>query len=77
MIRPLGSMGRIDVYDLVRIIHGTSIESGAATSDGGAFGLAISPDGATVYVGVIDAATRTIARTIDSCGRTPVSKCSR
>ena len=74
--------GRIDVYDLVHIIHETSIASGAATSDGGPFGLAMSPDGSTVYVGVIsreglgliqviDAATRTITRTIDSCGRMP------
>ena len=74
--------GRIDVYDLVRLIHETSIPSGATTSDGGPFGVAMSPDGAAVYVGVItkegpgliqvvDAATRTIARTIESCGRTP------
>lgn len=74
--------GRIDVYDLVRLLHETSIPSGAETSDGGPFGVAISPDGATVYVGVItkegpgliqiiDAATRTIVRTIDSCGRMP------
>jgi DNA-binding beta-propeller fold protein YncE len=74
--------GRIDVYDLVRLLHETSIPSGAETSDGGPFGVAMSPDGATVYVGVItkegpgliqviDAATRTIGRTIDSCGRMP------
>ena len=74
--------GRIDIYDLVRITHERSIPSGAETSDGGPFGLAMSPDGATVYVGVIskegpgliqviDAATRTIVRTIDSCGRMP------
>jgi DNA-binding beta-propeller fold protein YncE len=74
--------GRIDIYDLVRITHERSIPSGAETSDGGPFGLAMSPDGATVYVGVItkegpgliqviDAATRTITRTIESCGRVP------
>jgi DNA-binding beta-propeller fold protein YncE len=74
--------GRIDIYDLVRITHETSIPSGAETSDGGPFGLAMSPDGATVYVGVItkegpgliqviDAATRTIVRTVESCGRMP------
>jgi len=74
--------GRIDVYDLVRLVHETSLPSGATTSDGGPFGVAMSPDGAAVYVGVItkegpgliqviDAATRTIVRTLESCGRTP------
>lgn len=74
--------GHIDVYDLVHLVHEASIQSGATTSDGGPFGVAISPDGATVYVGVItkegpgliqivDAATRTIVHTIESCGRTP------
>jgi DNA-binding beta-propeller fold protein YncE len=74
--------GTIDVYDIVARVMEASIPSGATTSLGGAFGLAMSPDGARVYVGVvstegpgliqvIDAATRTIERTIDSCGRVP------
>ncbi|HEX6617437.1 MAG TPA: Ig-like domain-containing protein [Gemmatimonadales bacterium] len=74
--------GHIDVYDLVHLVHEASIRSGATTSDGGPFGVAMSPDGAAVYVGVItkegpgliqiiDAASRTIVHTIESCGRTP------
>jgi DNA-binding beta-propeller fold protein YncE len=74
--------GHIDIYNVVSNIHETSIPSGATASLGGPFGLAISPDGATVYVGVIttegpgliqviDAGTRTIQRTINSCGMVP------
>jgi DNA-binding beta-propeller fold protein YncE len=74
--------GHIDVYDLVGETLESSIPSGATSSIGGPFGLAMSPDGATVYVGVItsegpgliqviDAGTRTIERTINSCGRVP------
>jgi DNA-binding beta-propeller fold protein YncE len=74
--------GHINIYDLVRDILESSIPSGATGSAGGPFGLAMSPDGATVYVGVIttegpgliqviDAGTRTIQRTINSCGGMP------
>jgi DNA-binding beta-propeller fold protein YncE len=74
--------GHINVYDLVGETLESSIPSGATSSTGGPFGLAISPDGATVYVGVIttegpgliqviDARTRTIERTINSCGGMP------
>jgi DNA-binding beta-propeller fold protein YncE len=76
--------GHIDVYDLVAETLESSIPSGATSSIGGPFGLAMSPDGTTVYVGVItsasegpgliqviDAGTRTIERTINSCGRVP------
>jgi DNA-binding beta-propeller fold protein YncE len=74
--------GHINVYDLVGETLESSIPSGATSGRGGPFGLAMSPDGATVYVGVIttegpgliqviDAATRTIERTINSCGATP------
>lgn len=74
--------GQINVYDLVGDTLESSIPSGATSGIGGPFGLAMSPDGATVYVGVItsegpgliqviDAATRTIARTIHSCGAKP------
>jgi DNA-binding beta-propeller fold protein YncE len=74
--------GHIDIYDIVGDTLEASIPSGATSSLGGPFGLAISPDGAAVYVSVIstegpgliqviDAATRTIKRTINSCGRTP------
>ena len=74
--------GDIDIYDLVgeRLI--SSLPSGATTSLGGPFGLARSLDGTEVYVGVattegpgliqvIDAATRMIERTINSCGQVP------
>jgi DNA-binding beta-propeller fold protein YncE len=74
--------GEIDIYDLVGDTLETSIPSGATSSIGGPFGLALSPDGATVYVGVItnegpglihviNAASRTIEQTITSCGSTP------
>jgi DNA-binding beta-propeller fold protein YncE len=74
--------GRINIYDLVANTPKSSIPSGATSSLGGPFGLAMSPDGATVYVGVItteglgliqviDVGTRTIERTINSCGRVP------
>jgi YVTN family beta-propeller protein len=60
----------------------TTIPSGAMASTGGPFALALSPDGTRVYVGVIslegpgliqviDAGTRTIERTITSCGAMP------
>jgi DNA-binding beta-propeller fold protein YncE len=74
--------GHINVYDIVGNVLEASIPSGAMSSDGGPFGMAMSPDGAEVYVGVlttggpgliqvIDAHTRTIARTISSCGAMP------
>jgi DNA-binding beta-propeller fold protein YncE len=74
--------GHINVYNLVGETLESSIPSGATSGRGGPFGLAISPDGTTVYVGVIttegpgliqviDARTRTIERTINSCGATP------
>ena len=74
--------GAINVLDLVRNVVEASIPSGATTSIGGPFGLAMSPDGSAVYVGVItsdgpgliqviDANSKMIARTIESCGRVP------
>lgn len=74
--------GHIEFYDLVGETLESSIPSGATSSAGGPFGLAISPDGARVYVGVIttegpgliqviDASTRMIERTINSCGGMP------
>jgi YVTN family beta-propeller protein len=74
--------GRINVYNLVGEALESSIPSGATSGRGGPFGLAISPDGTRVYVGVIttegpgliqviDAGTRTVERTINSCGRMP------
>jgi len=74
--------GAINVLDLVRNVVAASIPSGATTSIGGPFGLAMSPDGSTVYVGVItnsgpgliqviDAASKRISRTINSCGGVP------
>ena len=74
--------GHIDVYDLLGETQESSIPSGATSSIGGPFGMAMSPDGTTVYVGVItsegpgliqviDVGTRTIARTINSCGQVP------
>jgi DNA-binding beta-propeller fold protein YncE len=76
------STGHINVYNLIAHTLESSIASGATSSLGGPFGLAMSPDGATVYVGVIDtegpgliqvidASTRTIQRTINSCGSVP------
>jgi DNA-binding beta-propeller fold protein YncE len=74
--------GHINVYNLVGETLESSIPSGATSGAGGPFGLAMSPDGAMVYVGVIttegpgliqviDAGTRTIERTINSCGGMP------
>ncbi len=74
--------GHIDIYDLVGETLESSIPSGATSGAGGPFGLAMSPDGAKVYVGVIttegpgliqviDTGTRTIERTIASCGGVP------
>jgi DNA-binding beta-propeller fold protein YncE len=74
--------GYIRIYNLVRNTIETSIASGATSSTGGAFGLAMSPDGARVYVGVItseapglihiiDTGTQRIEHTINSCGRVP------
>jgi DNA-binding beta-propeller fold protein YncE len=74
--------GTIDVVDLVNPDLLASLPSGATSSGGGPFALAISPDGAVVYAGVItgdgpgmiqiiDVATRTIQRTITSCGEVP------
>jgi len=74
--------GHINVYNLIANTLESSIASGATSSLGGPFGLAMSPDGATVYVGVIttegpgliqviDASTRMIQRTINSCGSVP------
>lgn len=76
------SSGHINVYDLVGLTLESSIPSGATSSLGGPFGLAISPDGSRVYVSVInlegpgliqviDASTRTIEHTINSCGSMP------
>ncbi len=75
-------VGDIDIYDLANATLEESLPSGAARSSGGPFGLAMSPDGATVYVGVItddgpgliqliDVATHAIERTISSCGTIP------
>jgi DNA-binding beta-propeller fold protein YncE len=74
--------GRIDVYNVVSNTHEATILSGATSSLGGPFGLAMSPDGAAVYVGVIttegpgliqviDVASRSIDRTLNSCGTVP------
>jgi DNA-binding beta-propeller fold protein YncE len=74
--------GEIDIYDVVGDTLETTIPSGAMASTGGPFALALSPDGTRVYVGVIslegpgliqviDAGTRTIERTITSCGAMP------
>jgi DNA-binding beta-propeller fold protein YncE len=74
--------GHINIYDLVARRLEASIPSGATTSLGGAFGLALSPDQTRLYVGVItteppgliqviDVASRTIERTLNSCGRVP------
>jgi YVTN family beta-propeller protein len=76
------NLGEVDVYDVVADTLETSIPSGATSNIGGPFALALSPDGTTVYVGVtttdgpgtiqiIDVATRTVSRTITSCGATP------
>lgn len=74
--------GHINVYDIVGNRLESSIPSGATSTTGGPFGVTMSPDGGRVYVTVItsegpgliqviDARTRTIERTIESCGGTP------
>lgn len=74
--------GHIDIYDIVGNRLEASLPSGATSGLGGPFGLALSPDGAKLYVGVIttedpgliqvvDPAARRIERTINSCGRVP------
>jgi DNA-binding beta-propeller fold protein YncE len=74
--------GHINVYDLVGNTLEASIPSGATDGLGGPFGLAMSPDGAAIYVGVIttegpgliqviDTGTQTIESTINSCGSVP------
>jgi streptogramin lyase len=74
--------GTINVYNLVDPAQLASLPSGATDGVGGPFGLAMSPDGAVAYAGVItgdgpglilviDVASRTIERTIVSCGETP------
>jgi DNA-binding beta-propeller fold protein YncE len=74
--------GHINVYDLVGESLESSIPSGATSGIGGPFAVAMSPDGAAVYVGVldpngagliqvIDTRTRTIESTITSCGGLP------
>lgn len=74
--------GHIYIYNIVANRIEAIIPSGATSSLGGPFGLAVSPDGAKVYVGVIttevpgliqviNTGTRTIERTINNCGRTP------
>ncbi len=76
------SAGHINVYDLVGQTLKASIASGATSSIGGPFGVAMSPDGTRIYVSVInrdgpgliqviDASTRTIEHTINSCGSKP------
>lgn len=74
--------GTIDVLDLEEPGVIVSLPSGAISVGGGPFALALSPDGAVVYAGVIvgegqgtilviDVASRTIERTIPSCGEIP------
>jgi DNA-binding beta-propeller fold protein YncE len=74
--------GHIDIYDIVGYTHKASIPSGATSSSGGPFGLAMSPDWAMVYVGVIttqapgliqviNTSTETVEQTITSCGAMP------
>ncbi len=77
-----GGNGEVDVYDVVGDTLVTSIPSGATSTIGGPFALALSPDGTAVYAGVttadgpgeiqiIDVATRTVSQTITSCGAMP------
>ena len=74
--------GYIDIYDIVGNRLVASLPSGATEGLGGAFGMALSPDGSRLYAGVIttedpgliqviDPAGRAIERTINSCGRMP------
>jgi DNA-binding beta-propeller fold protein YncE len=74
--------GEIAIYDLVAETLLSTIPSGATSTLGGAFGLAMSPDGTAVYVGIVDqnapgliqvinTGTHAIERTITSCGHTP------
>jgi DNA-binding beta-propeller fold protein YncE len=79
--------GHIDIYDIVGNEREASIPSGATEGLGGAFGLALSPDGTRLYVGVIttglitaedpgliqviDPAARRIESSINSCGQMP------
>lgn len=74
--------GKIDVWDIVNLGLVTSLPSGATSSAGGPFGMAMSPDGVVVYTGVItgdsigailviDVAAHAIERTITSCGGIP------
>ena len=74
--------GFINLYDLVGETLESSTPSGATASLGGPFALAMSPDGSSVYVGVIstegpglihviDTGTRTITHTFSSCGGKP------
>jgi DNA-binding beta-propeller fold protein YncE len=74
--------GHVAFYDLVGNALEGSIALGAISSRGGPFALAMSPDGAVLYVGVnttedpgliqvIDTGSRTIERTLQSCGLVP------
>jgi DNA-binding beta-propeller fold protein YncE len=74
--------GTIKVFDLVNPALVATLPSGATGSTGGAFALAMSPDGVVVYAGVInaegpgtilviDVASLTIVQTITSCGEKP------
>jgi DNA-binding beta-propeller fold protein YncE len=74
--------GVINVWDLVTPGLVTSLASGATSSAGGPFGLAMSPDGVVAYAGVItgdgpgvilviDVAAHAIERAITSCGEIP------
>jgi DNA-binding beta-propeller fold protein YncE len=74
--------GKIDVWDIVNPGLVTSLPSGATSSAGGPFAMAMSPDGVVVYAGVItgdsvgailviDVAAHAIERTIASCGGIP------
>jgi DNA-binding beta-propeller fold protein YncE len=74
--------GNVAFYDLVgNTLEGT-LALGAIASRGGPFALALSPDGAALYVGVnttedpgliqvIDTRSHTIERTLKSCGLVP------
>lgn len=75
-------LGQINIYDIVGNRLRASLPSGATSGLGGPFGLALTPDGAKLYVGVInqnepgliqvvDPVGGRIERTIASCGRVP------